>query len=131
VLYQNIYIPSLENITTGMTNCVLSINPSLFEPHSKADKFPKDWWNARSVLAQFWQVNVNIHLLSTITHFFHNKYCCTSSGTRPICALVTEDQLCGAGCMCDTALARLSKQRGTLSGIPVAGKMDQRWWTLA
>lgn len=93
------------NITTGMTNSVLSINPFLFEPHSQADKFPKEWWNVRSMLAWFWQVSVNIHLLSTIAHFIHNKYCCTSSGTLPICAPVAEDQLCGAGCMCDTALA--------------------------
>lgn len=50
---------------------------------------------------------MNIHLLSTIAHFIHNKYCCTSSGTRPICTPVTKDQLSGAGCMCDTALARL------------------------
>ncbi|KAK2900453.1 hypothetical protein Q8A67_008568 [Cirrhinus molitorella] len=55
----------------------------------QADKFPMEWWNAWSMLCT------------------NGLRCSGSSGTRPICTPVTKDQLFGAGCMCDTALACL------------------------
>lgn len=68
---------------------------------------------------EFWQAGVNNCLP------FHCKYCCTSFGVLLIGYL--EPDMCVWHCP-DPCL---SKQRGTLSGIPVAGKMDRHWWTLA